>query len=673
MKVLLYTEGYKKVKNSGLGKAINHQMQALESEGIEYTTDLKDDYDVLHINTWWLKSYFVAKKAKKMGKKVVYHAHSTEEDFRNSFICSNLVSKIVKWWLIKCYSLGDVIVTPTPYSKKLLEHYKGLENKKIYAISNGIDLSLFKKDKKAGDMFRKTYGYKKTDKVIIGIGLYIKRKGIIDFVELAKRMPEYKFIWFGYSPLSAATKDVRKAVNTKLDNLTFAGYVEQDMIKAALNGCDLYLFPTLEETEGIPIIEACAVGCNAIIRDIKVFDEWLKDGKNVYKAKDVNEFETKIKKLLTGKLKSVTENAHKVAEERDIKEVGKQLKKVYQGVMKNNKETKKFQQDQTLKLKMWATIFTSILLLITLIMCKDKFNAKLNEYTKTIDGYNIKIYTQTKKKAEKTFTEIEDIIDTYQSYTKADSEVNFIAYNEDESDKLTISKELYKMLVNLDDYYSSFNGDIDIYNGKYVAMWNEAKETQQIPFIDPNEEVTTIKFYSNNQIANNHANVYLGSIIDGYTIYEIEKYLHDNKIDKYLISKNAIVATGKHDKKNEKYLIAIASPFEGNDNVLQIVKFTDKAISTKGIYQNNFNIDGINYSNIISSKTKMPVNNMVSVTVIADDALAADLIANYLFTINIETGIKYVNDHKNIDAIWCYYLEDGQTDCTRSENFDANI
>ena len=78
---------------------------------------------------------------------------------------------------------------------------------------------------------------KKDEKVIIGIGLYIERKGIVDFVELAKRLPEYKFIWFGYSPVAAATKPVRDAVNTKLDNLTFAGYVERDVIRGAMNGC----------------------------------------------------------------------------------------------------------------------------------------------------------------------------------------------------------------------------------------------------------------------------------------------------------------------------------------------------------------------------------------------------------------------------------------------------
>jgi len=334
MKICLYTEGFERVKNSGLGRAIEHQMTALENENIEYTLNPKDDYDILHINTWFLKSYFVAKKAKKKGKKVVYHAHSTEEDYKNGFILAKQTSKLIKWWLIKCYSLGDVIVTPTIYSKRLLENYKGLENKKIYAISNGIDLSFFEANKKYGEEFRKKYNYKKDDKVIVGIGLYIERKGIVDFVELAKRMPEYKFIWFGYSPLAAATAPVRRAVNTKLPNLKFAGYVEKEMIRAALNGCDLYVFPTLEETEGIPIIEAMACKSPAIVRDIPIFDEWLVDGKNMYKAKDVDAFEIKIKKILNKELASVTNNYKSVVEERDLNNIGKQLKEVYEEVLK---------------------------------------------------------------------------------------------------------------------------------------------------------------------------------------------------------------------------------------------------------------------------------------------------------------------------------------------------
>ena len=332
MKILLYTENEKAIRKSGLGKAIRHQMKALELVGVEYTTNIKDDYDILHINTYFPFSYELALKAKKNGKKIVYHAHSTEEDFKNGFVFSKQVSPLFKKWLIKCYSLGDVIVTPTEYSKKLLEGYN--IGRKIYAISNGIEIEKFKRNESLGRHFRETYGYKEEDKVVMGIGLYIERKGIVDFVELAKRMPEYKFIWFGYSPLGAATKNVRDAVNTKLDNLIFAGYVESDMIIGGMSGCNVYIFPTLEETEGIPIVEACACKCKAIVRDIPVFDGWLEDGKNVYKAKDVNDFETKIKKVINNELPDLTENAYKVAEERSLQIIGEKLKKIYEEVLK---------------------------------------------------------------------------------------------------------------------------------------------------------------------------------------------------------------------------------------------------------------------------------------------------------------------------------------------------
>lgn len=332
MKVLLYTEGAKTIGKSGLGKAIKHQMKALEYNGVAYTLDVNDDFDILHVNTYGLKSYRLVKKAKKNGKKVVYHAHSTYEDFRNSFVFSNSIAPLFKKWLIKCYSLGDVIITPTSYSKGLLESY-GID-KKIYALSNGILLDKFKDFKKDSIPFRKKYGFKKSDKVIVGIGLYLERKGILDFVELAKRCPEYKFIWFGYTPLATVPKKIRDAVNTKLDNLTFAGYVEQDVIISALKNCDLYIFPTLEETEGIPIIEACACHTKALIRDIGVFDQWLEDGVNVYKAKDVDEFERKIHLILNNGLKDVTECAYKVACDRDLKKIGKKLKSIYEDVLK---------------------------------------------------------------------------------------------------------------------------------------------------------------------------------------------------------------------------------------------------------------------------------------------------------------------------------------------------
>ena len=328
MKVLLYTENEKILSKSGLGKAIKHQMNALKAVNIEYTTNPKDAFDIAHINFYGLKSYRLAKKLKKQGKKIVYHAHSTEEDFRNSFIFSNQVSKLFKKWLIKCYTLGDAIITPTEYSKKLLQSY-GIKND-IYVVSNGVELKNFGHDEKAGREFRKKYNFKKEDKIIVGIGLYIERKGIIDFVELAKQMPKYKFIWFGYSPLIFSRKNVRKAVSTKLDNLIFAGYVEQDTICQALNGCDVYIAPTYEETEGITIIEAASCKTNMVVRDIPVFNGWLVDGKNVYMARNVNEFKNKIEEIVSGELPSLVQEAYSIAEERKSENIGEKLKNVYQ-------------------------------------------------------------------------------------------------------------------------------------------------------------------------------------------------------------------------------------------------------------------------------------------------------------------------------------------------------
>ena len=80
-------------------------------------------------------------------------------------------------------------------------------------------------------------------------------------------------------------------------------------------------------------MEACVARIPALIRDIPVFSEWLIDGVNVHKAKDVDEFEIKIKQILEGKLPDLTKEGYKVALSRDIKMVGKKLISVYKQVM----------------------------------------------------------------------------------------------------------------------------------------------------------------------------------------------------------------------------------------------------------------------------------------------------------------------------------------------------
>ena len=335
MKVLLHTGKLKEVEKSGVGRAIVHQMKALDLVHVPYTTNPRDEFDIVHINTIFPESLLLAKKCKRKGKKVVFHAHSTEEDFRNSFKLSNAVSPIFKQWLKGCYRSADILITPTEYSKKLLEKYD--LGKEIVAISNGIDLDFFDRNKCNPEEFRKKYNFTDDDKIVMAVGLYIERKGILEFLELARRMPQYKFIWFGYTNPALIPENISKAIKNKPSNVLFPGYVSSLELREAYAGCDLYIFPTKEETEGIVLLEALAMKTKTIVSDIPIYDI-LKDGVNIYKAKDVDEFEKKMKLVLSGKALDLTKEGYKFAKERDIKKIGFKLKEVYQRVLEKEFE-----------------------------------------------------------------------------------------------------------------------------------------------------------------------------------------------------------------------------------------------------------------------------------------------------------------------------------------------
>lgn len=331
MKVLLYTKDYDKVKQSGVGKAIDHQIKALETVGCDYTLDENDSYDVVHINTILPNSVTFADKAKKDGKKVIYHAHSTKEDFKDSFILSNQIAPAFKVWLTYCYNKGDLIITPSEYSKRILESYK--LKKDIEVVSNGIDLDFWKRKENDWKNFYNKYGLDKNKKTIISVGLPIKRKGIDDFIALAKRMPEYEFIWFGELNPSIIPPEINKDIDTAPANLHFPGYINSDDLREAYCGSDLYVFLTHEETEGIVLLEALACKADILIRDIEIFEDEYEDGINIYKADGILDFEKKIRQILEGELKSLSEVAYKIAEEKSIENTGKKLVACYKKVM----------------------------------------------------------------------------------------------------------------------------------------------------------------------------------------------------------------------------------------------------------------------------------------------------------------------------------------------------
>lgn len=336
MKILLYQKNEKLMRKSGIGRAMNHQIEALKQAGVEYTLNPKDDYDLVHINTFEPSARRMARKAHRNHKPVIYHAHSTEEDFRNSFVFSNLISPLFKKWIVSSYKLGDYLLTPTPYSKSVLEGY-GIE-RPIQAISNGINLERFEYNQEKVDAFRNHFELSAEQKVVISVGLYFERKGLHDFIEVAKTMPEVTFIWFGHTPLASVTQTIREAIKNKPENVILPGYIDGAIIEGAFSSADIFFFPSYEETEGIVVLEALASHCQVLVRDIGVYDPWLVDRENCYKANDNDEFKRIITGLLDGEIKPTIEAGYEVAKSRSIKAIGEILKSVYIKVIGGNYE-----------------------------------------------------------------------------------------------------------------------------------------------------------------------------------------------------------------------------------------------------------------------------------------------------------------------------------------------
>ena len=196
-------------------------------------------------------------------------------------------------------------------------------------MSNGVDTRFFAPDKARGAAFRRKYHLSDDQKVVVSAGHFMQRKGLPEFIELAKTLPLVQFYWFGYTAPALVPAPVRRAMAAASDNLHFPGFVSQAELRDAYCGADLFCFCSHEETEGIVVLEALACGVPVLLREIPVYEGWLTDGVNVYKAADDAGFAAKAAGILDGTLPDLTAAGRAVAEARSLPRMGKALCGVY--------------------------------------------------------------------------------------------------------------------------------------------------------------------------------------------------------------------------------------------------------------------------------------------------------------------------------------------------------
>lgn len=336
MKVLVYFESQDKIKKSGIGRALKHQMHALNSAGVEFTLDKNDNFDIVHINTYFAKSKALLKKCKKKGIPVIMHGHSTIEDFRDSFALWPITAKF--WYnpnLMYFYRNADHILTPTPYSKRCIDAYN--LGTPVDVVSNGIDVSEYAYDEDKIKMFKERFNIT-NEKVVIGVGFPFIRKGLDDFCEVAKAFPDVKFIWFGHLQKILQSNKIKKVIKNKPSNVIMPGYIANEIIKGAYRYAECLFFPTREETEGIVVLEALASNCPVLVRDIGVYSDWLEDGRDCYKAKDVNGFIDKLNFIFNNKHDEVIKNGFELANSKTLESIGLELKEAYEKVYNSHKK-----------------------------------------------------------------------------------------------------------------------------------------------------------------------------------------------------------------------------------------------------------------------------------------------------------------------------------------------
>lgn len=119
--------------------------------------------------------------------------------------------------------------------------------------------------------------------------------------------------------------------------------------------------------------------------------------------------------------------------------------------------------------------------------------------------------------------------------------------------------------------------------------------------------------------------------------------------------KNALVSAGGDtallgDRRGRDWLVAIKHP-RAEDKTAVHLPLINEAISTSGDYERYFIEDGIRYHHILNPKTGQSANQVISVSVIGEDATYVDALSTTLFVLGLQPALQLINNLPSYEAI----------------------
>ncbi|MDF9867826.1 1,2-diacylglycerol-3-alpha-glucose alpha-1,2-galactosyltransferase [Bacilli bacterium PM5-3] len=266
------------VPGQGVGSAYIEQVKLVE-EGSKgkfkvYVND-KNIHDIQHHHTI---NYGNFVKLKRGGSINVTYVHFLPHTLDGSIKLPKLIFDVFKKYVIRFYRSSDALVVVNPIFIDELIKY-GIEKEKIHYIPNFVSKeNFFHESEEVIEKTKLKYDIPLDKKIILGVGQVQTRKGVLDFIEVAKSLPEIMFVWcggFSFGNITDGYKELKEISENPPTNVKFLGIVPREEMNDIYNIADILFVPSYNELFPMAILEAVNSGVPLLLRDLELYKDIL--------------------------------------------------------------------------------------------------------------------------------------------------------------------------------------------------------------------------------------------------------------------------------------------------------------------------------------------------------------------------------------------------------------
>lgn len=284
------------VPGQGVGSAYLEQLNLIKQSKHIIVLDPKESNpDLVHIHTinfrYWLAMLFI------YIPKVV-HVHFLPNTLSSSIKLPKIIFVILKWYLKIFYRTASRLVVVNPIFIDPLVKL-GIKKERITFIPNYVDDAKFAISLPLTDI-KKRLNF--TRFTVLGVGQVQHRKGVLDFIEVAKKLPAIDFVWaggFSFKGMTAGYEELKKVMDHPPSNVRFLGIVPREMMNEIYHSCDLFFLPSFDELMPMSVLEAAVCDKPILLRDLELYQPVFFN--HYLSAHDVDGFVKMIKQLSENK------------------------------------------------------------------------------------------------------------------------------------------------------------------------------------------------------------------------------------------------------------------------------------------------------------------------------------------------------------------------------------